>query len=337
MRRAAALLLVLLAACSQPAPPATASAHELGRRIYNFRCYFCHGYSGNAQTLASTYLSPRPRDFSATTPDQLPRARMLEAVTNGHPGTAMRGFATILTGPEIAAVTDFVRQEFMVDKAANTRYHTPENGWPEHQRYQAAFPFATGKLMLDTPLAQLSAEQLAGRALFMSSCVSCHDRAAVQDAGAPWDARPLSYPRNGFVPGDAPSGASLAPAKMVDAITSATPYHLHDRAPQLASPTPLQLRGQFLFQNNCAFCHAADGSARNWIGSFLEPHPRDLTADANMAAMTPARLAGVIRNGLPGTSMPAWKTVLSEPDIEAVVAYVDRAFHRLARPAPSLK
>ena len=26
--------------------------NEHGRAVYNFRCYFCHGYSGNARTLA---------------------------------------------------------------------------------------------------------------------------------------------------------------------------------------------------------------------------------------------------------------------------------------------
>jgi cytochrome c oxidase cbb3-type subunit 3 len=322
---------VLLAACSEhsaPVPaPAPASSHEAGRRIYNFRCYFCHGYSGNAQTLASTYLSPRPRDFSATLPSALSRDSMLDAVRNGHAGTAMRGFAGLLAPAEIEAVTDFVRQEFMVDKAVNTRYHTAQNGWPDHERYAAAFPFATGALALDSAPEQLSATARAGRALFMASCISCHDRARVGEAGAAWDARPLSFPRNGFVPGDAPSAAGAA---RVDAISSATPYHLHDKAPQLSSPSALELRGQDLFQNNCAFCHAADGSARNWIGSFLEPHPRDLTAPANMARMTRARLAGVIRDGLPGTSMPAWKSVLAEPDIAALVAYIDRAFHRLA-------
>lgn len=340
MKRLLLACAALLTACSEhgtpaplPAPrvAAAASPHELGRRIYNFRCYFCHGYSGNAQTLASTYLSPRPRDFSATSPAALSRDSMLEAVRNGHPGTAMRGFAGILAPAEIAAVTDFVRQEFMIDKAVNTRYHTPENGWPAHERYAAAFPFATGALALDSVAEQLTPAQRGGRALFMASCISCHDRARVSEPGAAWDARPLSFPRNGFVPGDAPGGAAAArDAAPVDAISSATPYHLHDKAPQLSRPSAQELRGQALFQENCAFCHAADGSARNWIGSFLEPHPRDLTASANMAHMTRARLARVIRDGLPGTSMPAWKSVLTEPDIAALAAYIDRAFHRLA-------
>jgi cytochrome c oxidase cbb3-type subunit 3 len=319
-------LLLSLAACSdRPAPAPAAAAPkaediEAGRRIYNFRCYFCHGYSGNAETLASTYLSPRPRDFTKLSPNQLSREKMLQAITHGRPGTAMKSFADILKPEEIAAVTDFVRHEFMLSKARNTAYHTKENGWPDHERYAPAFPFANGQLKLDTPADQLTPEQRAGRRLFMSTCVSCHDRAKVDNEGAPWDSRALSYPRMGFQPGD-------WPPKQVDGIASATPYHLHDRVPKLAGLTALEKRGEILYQQNCAFCHAADGTGRNWIGTFLEPHPRDLTSPEFMSAMSKERLTTVIKEGLPNTSMPAWKSVLNDRDIEALLAYIARAFH----------
>ncbi|HEX6829478.1 MAG TPA: c-type cytochrome, partial [Burkholderiales bacterium] len=294
-------------------------SHERGRKLYNFRCYYCHGYSGDARTLAATYLEPRPRDFTAATPESLPRQRMLDAVANGRSGTAMQGFANVLSAEEIALVVDFVRHEFVEAKARNTRYHTEANGWPHHERYAAAFPFALGELPLDTPWEQLSPEQQAGKRLFLRTCVTCHDRARVTDEGRHWEARPLSYPRNQYLPGEAP-----------DATTSASPYAKHDLPPKLADLSPGEQRGEKLFQDNCAFCHAADGTGHNWIGSFLQPHPRDLTDPANMAGMTRPRLREVIRNGLPGTSMPAWKSVLGADEIEDVIAYVARAFHPLA-------
>ena len=113
-------------------------------------------------------------------------------------------------------------------------------------------------------------------------------------------------------------------------MTSASPYLLHDRPPRLSGLTDAEKRGEVLFQKNCAFCHAADGTARNWIGSFMEPHPRDLTKSPVMDSMTRTRLRTVIREGLPGTSMPAWKSVLSDQQVEDVIAYVGRAFHPLA-------
>lgn len=330
-------LVASLTACSDQSPSAIVpklpsaalsagtAEHELGRRIYNFRCYFCHGYSGDAKTLASTYLNPKPRNFTATPLVQLSSEQMVEAVSKGRMGTGMQGFQSILTATEITAVVDFVRQEFMVAKAANTRYHTPENGWPDHERYSAAFPFATGSVTIDTPTEQLTPVQRAGRRLYMASCVSCHDRSNVSDPGSPWESHALSYPRNGFVPGD---------VKNPDTISGASPYHLHDTAPQLAGLSVQESRGQALFQDNCSFCHAADGTGKNWIGSFLQPHPRDLTEPAFMSGMTRKRLAGVIRDGLPGTSMPAWKSVLTGPEIQAVIAYISRAFHPLAPDTP---
>jgi cytochrome c oxidase cbb3-type subunit 3 len=314
---------------------------ELGRRIYNFRCYYCHGYSGNARTLAATLLAPKPVDFTGISPNSLSRERMLQSIQSGRPGTAMMSFASVLQPNEIAAVTDFVRHEFMVAKAENTRYHTEANGWFNHERYAAAFPFATGKLALDTPWEQLTPQQADGKRLFMTSCVSCHDRALENNEDIHWESRPVSYPRNQFSPGDQLDAKnSQAPAARnngfdaknnpsVDGMASASPYLLHDTPPKLSGLTATETRGETLYQQNCAFCHAADGTARNWIGSFMEPHPRDLTKSAAMDNMSRTRLRSVIREGLPGTSMPAWKSVLSEQQVEDVIAYVARAFHPL--------
>ncbi len=58
--------LIFLVGWGVMSPPAAKlDTHEQGRAVYNFRCYFCHGYSGDAKTLAATYLQPPPRDFSA--------------------------------------------------------------------------------------------------------------------------------------------------------------------------------------------------------------------------------------------------------------------------------
>ncbi len=326
------LLLICAALClcacdthDQPmaaAPQAGDKAgHEHGRRIYNFRCYFCHGYSGDARTQAASYLNPRPRDFTAARSGELPREAMVAAVTHGRPGTAMQGFAQVLSSAEIDNVVDFVRAEFMLTKAVNARYHTGENGWPNHEQYRAAFAFAQGDVSHGRPWEELSSQQRAGKRLFMSTCLTCHDSPQAEVARGPaWEARPLSFPRNGYQPGETSD---------LDAMSSASPYLLHDRAPKLEIVRADEAKGESLYQRNCAFCHAADGTGRNWIGSFLEPHPRDLTDRQAMRAMTRKRLARVIAEGVPGTSMPAWKDVLTAAEIEAIVAYVGRAFQPL--------
>lgn len=306
-------------AANDPAPRQS-DVHEQGRRIYNFRCYFCHGYSGDAKTLAATYLSPPPRAFNRATADELPRERIAAAVRNGRPGTAMKAFAGVLDGREITAVAAFVEQEFVRERAPNTRYHTADNGWPGHERHAAAFPFARGEIALDAPVESLDASQRAGRQVFMATCISCHDRARVADEGPAWSARPLSFPRMGFVPGQ----PNLPP---VDAVSSASVYAKHEVMPRAPSLSVREQRGETLFQANCAFCHGADGTGKNWIGQFMEPKARDLTA-YSAQTMPGARLKQVIREGLPGTSMPAWQHVLTAHEIDAIAAYVQRALYR---------
>jgi cytochrome c oxidase cbb3-type subunit 3 len=314
------LLLSSTALADGGGAAATNAWHERGRKIFNFRCYFCHGYSGNARTLAAVYLSPKPRDFTSLTLASLSRESMLQTVREGRAGTAMQGFRSILGEEDIAAVTDFVRLEFMASKRPNTRYHTPENGWPDHERYRAAYPFVLGEVAADAPAPSLSAEQAAGRRLYLETCISCHDQPLAAQRGATWEARPISFPRNQYTPGSQPSRAEI------DTMASASPYLKHERAPQLSDLTALERRGEALFQQNCAFCHGADGSGKNWIGSYLEPHARNLARPGFLTGLTPEGLGRVIAEGLPGTSMPAWKSVLEPAEREAVVAYVFRAF-----------
>ena len=315
------LLLGILLVCLLLAP-AVAAGEEAGRALYNFRCYVCHGYAGDAQTLAASFLTPPPRDFTATRPDQLTREAMIAAVTHGRPGTAMKPFTGVLSSREIAAVVDFVRSGFMARGRSRAAYHTPANGWPDHERYRLAFPFATGAIPLDTPWTELDPRQQTGQRLFFSACVSCHDRARVREGAVVWERQALSYPRFGFRPGDA--------QRPPDAVSGATPFARHDIPLRIAGLSAQERAGEKLFLANCAFCHGADGTGGNWIGQFLRPHARDLTDTAAMAGMTRARLRQVLREGLPGTSMPAWGAVLSDREIAAVIAYVARAFHPLA-------
>ncbi len=230
----------------------------------------------------------------------------------------MMRFDGLLNEEDIQAVVDYVLTTFVKNKGENTRYHIPENGWENHQRYAIAFPFALGEVDLDTPWEELSPDLRQGKRLFMNSCITCHDRAAVGQEGAPWEPRAVSIPRGGYShrQGDGEG----------DAVSGATPYARHDVPPRLTGMTAQERRGERLFQDNCAFCHAADGTGKNWIGSFLEPHPRNLTEPDFAATMDRVKLLDVIREGLPGTTMPAWGAVLDEEEMAAVASYVEKAF-----------
>lgn len=211
MRRFAAPLLLAAAFAAAAADKSEdAGLVEEGRRVYNFRCYYCHGYSGDARTLAATLLPTKPRAFVDFQAGDMPPLRIEMAVRHGLPGTAMKSFAGVLAEREVAAVTAFVHDEFVVRRAPNTRYHTAENGWPAHERYAAAFPFAQGGLAIDAPESSLTPRERAGRRLYLTTCITCHDRAAVRDPGPAWE---KAAPRKGSViaSGARPSQGEKAP------------------------------------------------------------------------------------------------------------------------------
>ncbi|HED40026.1 MAG TPA: c-type cytochrome [Chromatiales bacterium] len=255
----------------------------------------------------------------------LSREAMIKVVTEGREGSAMMSFAAVLNRAEIEAVVDYVRDVFIAGDGINTRYHIPANGWEDHQRYAPAFPFATGEIALDTPLEQLTPLQQEGRQLFISACVTCHDRSKVEEEGEWWSPRAVSFPRGGYS-NKASSTVALTFERDLDALSSATPFARHEIAPEVAGLTPQQRLGEQIFQANCAFCHGATATGRNWVGSFLQPPPRDLTDAEAMAGMTHQRLTQVITEGLVDTTMPAWRGVLSREEIDAVAAYVMRVF-----------
>jgi cytochrome c oxidase cbb3-type subunit 3 len=189
-----------------------------GRDTYRYYCYQCHGYSGDADTLASSYLNPRPRDFTAHNLESLPEAQMLDAVHNGRPGTAMTSFATVLDDGQILDVIGYIRSSFMSGTPVTEKYHSEENGWINHERYSAAFPFVKGEIMLDTRWEDLDDVQRRGKRLYLSACISCHDSANSADGETVWELRAVSYPRKHF-------SHKAEPPSLV---SRASPYALHD-------------------------------------------------------------------------------------------------------------
>src|SRR5713101_5716675 len=86
--------------------------------------------------------------------------------------------------------------------------------------------------------------------------------------------------------------------------------------------------GAVIYIKNCVYCHGEKGDADSPAAPQLDPKPRDFTkgkykvrTSASGKPPTDSDLFGVISDGMPGTSMPAWK-VLSEKDRSNLVAYV---------------
>jgi len=83
-----------------------------GGVLYLQACAMCHGETGSRPTTGR--MQPPPRDFtSPTATTELTRKRMIASVTNGRPGTAMRGYGNQFSKGEIEAMVDFIREAYM--------------------------------------------------------------------------------------------------------------------------------------------------------------------------------------------------------------------------------
>jgi cytochrome c oxidase cbb3-type subunit 2 len=88
-----------------------------GRTIYVEHCAECHGTSGKGDGPAAHMLMPRPRDFTAgrykirsTESGSIPTdADLLQSVRQGLHGTAMPGWASLLSESEIRRVVDYLK------------------------------------------------------------------------------------------------------------------------------------------------------------------------------------------------------------------------------------
>ena len=77
-------------------------------------------------------------------------------------------------------------------------------------------------------------------------------------------------------------------------------------------------RGKALYEKNCLACHGSTGDGKGPAATTLAPPP------SNFKMIQPDfdYIRKVLRDGIPGTSMPVWKDQLSESDNAAVATYV---------------
>lgn len=90
-------------------------------------------------------------------------------------------------------------------------------------------------------------------------------------------------------------------------------------------------RGQLLYEVNCASCHGLEGKGDGTAAAQLRPPPRDFAARPWRFPVTRESIRKVTLDGIPGTAMPASKSILSGRDVDAVVDYV----YGLAMQAPA--
>jgi len=87
-------------------------------------------------------------------------------------------------------------------------------------------------------------------------------------------------------------------------------------APALAQPTQAD-QGKAVYDQHCTACHGANGGAGERAPAIVISSATTLRGERSEA-----QILDIVRNGIPGTGMPAWKGRLTEADILAIGAYV---------------
>ena len=74
-----------------------------------------------------------------------------------------------------------------------------------------------------------------------------------------------------------------------------------------------------LYREHCAHCHGISGDGAGPTAAFLNPYPRDFRLAKFKFKSTPLRqpptdhdLETILRNGIPGTAMPSFRTLPDE-------------------------
>ena len=95
------------------------------------------------------------------------------------------------------------------------------------------------------------------------------------------------------------------------------------------TPLEAQARGKAVYDAHCVECHGAEGKGDGPSAAYLAPRPRDFStgkykirSTETGSVPTDDDLIRTVRQGLYGTSMPAWDRILPDGEIRDVVEYV---------------
>jgi len=306
--------------------------------LYQEYCSVCHGDRGDGKSHATQGLVPPPRDF--TSPQaalELNRERIVHAIAEGRPGTAMSGWKSRLSQAQIEALADFVQDRFLrpVDTAAET---TGASIYADYcsvchgDRGQGAVWATVG--LSPPPVNFTDAKIQAGLSRdHMIDAVS-HGRAETAMTG--WKSRltdaeigaVVDYVITSFMPDSEMAKALEHPGHKHVADAHAGHNHTHF---DIDLPFPDKLRGDAarggaLYNANCAGCHGEEGDGRGPRAYFINPKPRNFLHTSSRASLNRPKLFEAISNGRLRTEMPAWEKVLTPQQIADIGEYVFASF-----------
>ena len=116
-------------------------------------------------------------------------------------------------------------------------------------------------------------------------------------------------------------------AVLIGVLWAAPAGSVRAQAPDLGTDAQRE-SGKTLYLKYCSQCHGEKGDGDGYATSHLSPRPRDFTTGKFKVRTTPSGalpvhqdLVGIIRRGMPYTSMPGWPT-LSDQEVSDLAHFV---------------
>lgn len=99
----------------QPMPKGLKGDAAAGGRFYNANCATCHGIKGDGKGPRAYFINPKPRNFiDPTFTSSFNRPAIYAATSQGRLGTEMPAWSKVLSDREIANVSEYVFQRFVL-------------------------------------------------------------------------------------------------------------------------------------------------------------------------------------------------------------------------------
>ncbi len=306
--------------------PLAAVAEIDADALYHDYCSVCHGDKGDGQSHAKQGLVPPPRDFtSPQSAVELSKERIIAAIREGVPGTAMTGWKSRLSDEQIEALAALIRSRFMLPATVasateGSRIYADYCSVCHGDNGQGAMWATTG---LNPPPVNFTNPKIQAE-LDRERMIRSVSYGRPETAMTGWKNRlsdseievVVDYVIDSFM--DANATARQAPDN------AATPQST--RA-DMSLPMPAGLvgdasRGLPLYMANCATCHGTEGDGRGPRAYFINPKPRDFLHTSSRASYNRPALYESVSKGKLRTEMPAWDKVFTNQQIADVSEFV---------------
>lgn len=334
-------LYLILSAASVQADEVDAAA------LFHDYCSVCHGDKGDGNSHSRQGMTPPPRDFtSPQSAIELNRDRIIHAIKNGIPGTAMTGWKSRLSDHKIEALSDLIQTKFMMSSSISTasegsriyaEYCSVCHGdsgqgavWATAGLSPSPADFTSDKFQLSMSRDHMIQSVSYGRPeTAMTGWKSRLSDAQIEtvvdyviDAfmplmGEKTDATVASNGHDGHAGHDHSAHTHADPDTELDVYLG---------MPLSGGLNGNAERGGDLYNNNCADCHGLNGDGRGPRAYFINPKPRNFLHTASRASFNRPTLQRLISKGKLRTEMPAWEKVLNKQQIADISEYVFTTF-----------